>query len=103
MTDPAQRAVDAAFRVHGQPAEFTPEGGSLVPVTIIPRQPDEITAAFGVGAAVESSIFDIRVTEVANPAAGDQIAFGGTDYKIKGKPLRKDDLRLIWTCITHAA
>lgn len=100
MTDAAQRAIDAAFRVHGKPATYTPPGGSTDDITVIPRQPDEISLSFGVSTLSESSIFDIRVSEVANAVSDAVIHYGGVDHKIKGKPARNDDLRRVWTCIT---
>jgi hypothetical protein len=46
--------------------------------------------------ATETTIFDIRTSEVAAPAEGDTIEMNGAVYVIQGEPLR-DVERLIWT------
>ena len=90
------RAVDSLFGKLGVAAIFQPRIGANVAVTIIPKRPDEIIGLAQNDLATEVTLFDVRVTEVAEPKAEDVIFFQGTEYRIIGEP-RRDIHRLIWT------
>lgn len=77
-------------------ATFTPEGGEPIAVSVIARRPDRIVE-FG-DARLHSAIalFDVRVSELANPRPGDLLDVAEESYLIQGEPVR-DSERLVWT------
>ena len=102
ITDDIQDAIDAAFVAFGEPATYTPDGGSPSSVTVIPNRADNDEVAFGeTRRHAVSAQFDVRVSEVATPVAGDTLLFDGTTYVVQGEPVRKDSRRLIWTLNTR--
>ena len=81
---------DAVYRVGGvDPA---------VPVRVILRRPDRVGARI----VAETTVFDLRVAEVATPAEGDTLEVSGVTYVVQGEPLR-DAERLVWTIEARAA
>ena len=80
--------VDAVFRAGG--------AGPGVPIRVIVRQPDRIGTFGETRIAAATTTVDLRVAEVAAPAAGDTIEVDGTVYTIQGEPVR-DAARLLWT------
>lgn len=80
----------------GLAATFTPDGGVPVPVRVIARQPDRIVAFGDARLASDSTLFDLRVSEVANLRPGDRLDVAGESYVIFGEPAR-DAERLVWT------
>jgi RNase P/RNase MRP subunit p29 len=59
------------------------------------RQPDEV-ASFGESRfATDTTVIDIRVTEVAEPRPGDRIDIDGELLLVQGEP-RRDAERLVW-------
>ena len=44
----------------------------------------------------ETTRFDVRVAEVANPRPGDRIVLDGETFVVQGEPVR-DRERLVWT------
>jgi hypothetical protein len=80
--------VDAIYRPGGA------DPGTIVKAIV--RQPDRIGTFGETRIASETTIFDIRTSEVAAPAEGDTIEMSGTVYVIQGEPIR-DAERLIWT------
>ena len=90
-------ALDALFAdVNlGLDATWYPAGGAPVPVRVIRKAPDEVTA-FGAGQILsETTIIDVRVSEMPNPKPGDGISIGTENYTIQGEP-RRDRDRLLW-------
>jgi hypothetical protein len=81
-------ATGAVYRAGG--------GDPGVPVRAIIRQPDRIGEFGETRIAAETTMFDIRVSEVAAPAEGDTIVVDGSTYVIQGEPIR-DAERLVWT------
>lgn len=67
-----------------------------VPVRVIVRRPDRVGEFGETRIVAETTVFDVRVSEIAAPAAGDTIEAGGTVYTIQGEPAR-DAERLVWT------
>ncbi len=69
----------------------------------MPKTPDTVIGIEGSRVYSPTAIFDVRVSEIASPSAGDQIVFNSTTYKVQGKPARHDGDRLIWTLDTYPA
>jgi hypothetical protein len=49
----------------------------------------------------ETATFEVRVSEVASPRAGDQLTLGGETFVVQGEPERRDPDRLVWTLDTR--
>ena len=65
------------------------------PIRVIRRAPDRITD-FGAGRFVsDTTMVDIRVSDLPDPRPGDPIVIGTDSFTIQGEPLR-DRERLIW-------
>ena len=91
-------ALDALFQdVNlGLDATWYPSGGAPVPVRVIRKAPDEVTAFGSAQILSETALIDVRVSEMADPKPGDGIAIGAENFAIQGEPKRDRD-RLIWT------
>jgi hypothetical protein len=68
-----QSAVDATFAVFGIDALYTPAGGEPVPVRVIARRSDTIVGFGETRIYAETTTFELRASEVANPRSGDQL------------------------------
>ncbi len=90
------RAADSLFSKLGMAATYQPEIGAGLLVTVVPRRPDEVIGFGESGVSAEVTLFDLRVSEVEEPKAGDVIEYDGSQYRITGTP-RRDAHRLIWT------
>jgi len=91
-------AMDALFAdVNlGLDATWYPAGGAPQPVRVIRKAPDELT---GFGAAQilsDTTLIDVRTSEMPTPKPGDGISIGADNFTIQGEPKRDRD-RLIWT------
>ena len=65
-------------------------------VRVIRRAPDRITD-FGAARIVSNTtMVDVRVTEITDPQPGDLIILGTDSFVIQGEPTR-DTERLVWT------
>ena len=80
--------VDAIYRVGGV------DPGVLVRAIV--RQPDRVGQFGDTRLLAETTVFDVRVSEVAAPVEGDSIEVSGTVYVIQGEPIR-DAERFVWT------
>lgn len=66
------------------------------PIRVIPRAPDRISE-FGAGRFVsDTTMVDVRVSDLPDPHPGDLIVIGTDSFTIQGEPVR-DRERLIWT------
>lgn len=84
FTDP-HLARDAVWR---------PAVGDPVPIRIMIRQPDEV-ASFGESRfATDTTVIDMRLSEVAEPRPGDGIKIDGELFVVQGEP-RRDAERLV--------
>ena len=102
ITDDIQNAIDAAFEALGESATYTPDGGSPTSVTVIPNRADDDGEVFGeTPVHSESALFDVRVSEIANPEEDDTLLFDGTTYVVQGEPVWKDSRRKIWKLNTR--
>ena len=91
-------AVDAIFQDANMAAEatWTPQGGAPMPVRVIRRAPDEVVT-FGAALILsETTLVDVRVSEIPSPKPGDTIIIGADTFTIQGEPKRERE-RLIWT------
>ena len=89
-------AVDECFRHLGREAVYTPEGGEPVTVRLIAKRPDEIIDFGETRVPAATALFDVRVSEVAEPRPGDRLTLDGEIYLVQGEPVR-DAERLVWT------
>lgn len=92
--------IDALFNdpLIAQDATYTPGGGGGgQAVRVILRQPDLAVSAFGTSVVVESTIIEVRVSDVAAPAAGAQFDIGGAIHVVSASP-KRDSTRLVWVC-----
>jgi hypothetical protein len=89
-------AVDATFAAFGIDATYTPAGGEPVPVRVIAKRPDTIVGFGEARIHAETSTFELRASEVANPRPGDQLTIGRETFVIQGEAERRDPDRLVW-------
>jgi len=91
-------SIDALFAdVNlGLDATWYPAGGAPVPVRVIRKAPDEVTAFGAAQILSETTLVDVRTSEMANPKPGDGVTIGAEDFTIQGEPKRDRD-RLLWT------
>jgi hypothetical protein len=92
FTDP-NIAMDAIYRAGG--------ADPGMPVRAIVRQPDRIGTFGETRIATETTIIDIRTSDINAPAEGDIIEMDGAVYIIQGEPIR-DAERLVWTIEARA-
>ena len=101
LSTPAQLVLDALFESDwAEDATFLPAAGGAVPVRILRKQPDTATDLAGEPVVTETNLFELRVSEVAAPLAGDGIQAPpatGTVYVIDAEPRRLDPYKLVWT------
>jgi hypothetical protein len=76
--------------------------GDGVPVRIITRRPDSIAEFGATRLAVETTLFDLRVSEVPDLAEGDTLDLDGEMFVVQGEP-RRDAARLVWTAEARPA
>ncbi len=91
-------AMDAIFADINMAVDaiWYPAGGAPVPVRVIRKAPDEVTSFGSAQVLSETTLVDVRVSEMANPKPGDGISIGADNFTIQGEPKRDRD-RLIWT------
>jgi hypothetical protein len=85
-----------------QTAIYTPAAGDPFPVRVIARRADAVTDFGGARLWSQTTRFDIRVTDVAEPQAGDRLNLDGEAFVVQGEPVR-DRERLVWTLDTRPA
>jgi hypothetical protein len=88
--------VDATFAAFGIDAFYAPAGGEPVSVRVIAKRPDAIVGFGETRIHVETAIFEVRASEVANPRSGDQLTVGGKTFMVQGEPEQRDPDRLVW-------
>ncbi len=91
-------ALDALFAdVNlGLDATWYPAVGAPQPVRVIRKAPDEVTSFGSAQILSETTLVDVRVSEMANPKPGDGISIGADNFTIQGEP-KRDRERLLWT------
>lgn len=97
-------AMDAIFSDINMAVDaiWYPAGGAPQPVRVIRKAPDEVTAFGAAQILSETTIIDVRVSEMPAPKPGDGIAIGAESFTIQGEPKRDWD-RLIWTVSVERA
>ena len=91
-------AVDALFAdPHiARAATWEPADGEPLPVRVIARRADAVTDFGEARLWSETTSFDLRVSEVAEPRPGDRLVLNGETFVVQGEPVR-DRERLVWT------
>ncbi len=77
-------------------AVFIPDGGAAAEVRVIAKRPDEIVGLGETRIHTATTLFDVRVSEIAKPRPGDRVTVDGTEYVVQGEPVR-DAEQLVWT------
>jgi hypothetical protein len=80
----------------GRDATWEPADGAPFAVRVATRGADAVTEFGGGQLWSETTRFDVRVAEVANPRPGDRITVAGEAFVVQGEPVR-DRERLVWT------
>ena len=84
-------------------AVYRPGGvGDGVPVRVMRRQPDRIEGFGETRIASSTTVLDVRVSEVAEPMAGDTLVLDGRTVVVQGTPIL-DAEGLVWTVDTRPA
>jgi len=102
VANPFSRAVDACFEHLGVDAAYIPDGGAPLDIRAIAKRADEIVGFGDTRVHAETTMFDVRVSDVAAPRPGDRLTVDGSEYVVQGEPVR-DPERLIWTLETYPA
>jgi hypothetical protein len=91
-------AVDALFADPNlaRAATYEPADGEPFPVRVIEGRADAISDFGEARLWSETTRFDLRVSEVAEPRPGDRLLVDGETFVVQGEPLR-DRERLVWT------
>ena len=84
----------AVYRIQGT--------GDPVAIRVIARRPDQVFDFGDTRIRTETSLFDVRVSEVPSPRPGDTLEIDNETFIVQGEPMR-DSERLIWTLDTRPA
>ena len=79
------------------PATYEAQGRDPIPVRVIARRPDEIIGFGETRIHSETTLFDVRTSDIFYPRPGDHLTVDGVAYVIQGEPERRDPDRLVWT------
>ena len=71
------------------------DAGTGTSVRVIVQLADRVGSFGETRIASDTALFDLRVSEVVAPRAGDSLELGSVRYLIQGEPLR-DAERLVW-------
>ncbi|MGE5509675.1 MAG: hypothetical protein ACM31O_00325 [Bacteroidota bacterium] len=82
-------ATDAIWRTGG--------AGAGTAVRVVARRPDQVVGFGDSRAVLPTLLIDVRRSEVAEPASGDTVEFGGDLFEVIAAPII-DSVRLVWTC-----
>ncbi|MFO1141200.1 MAG: hypothetical protein U1E59_02230 [Amaricoccus sp.] len=78
-------------------ATYEPAGGAPLPVRVMARRADAVASFGDARLWSETTRFDIRVAEVAEPRPGDRLVLpNGNAFVVQGEAVR-DRERLVWT------
>jgi hypothetical protein len=78
-------------------AVYRPGGvGDGIPVRVMLRRPDRIESFGETRLASSTTMLDVRVSDIAEPAAGDTLEVDGRTVVVQGTPLL-DAEGLVWT------
>ena len=80
----------------GRDATWEPAAGEPISIRVVARRADAISEFGGARLWSETTRFEVRVAEVANPRPGDRVVVDGEAFVVQGEPVR-DRERLVWT------
>jgi hypothetical protein len=84
-------------------AVYRPSGaGDGIPVRVMLRRPDRIESFGETRLASSTTMLDVRVSEIAEPEAGDTLEVDGRTVVVQGTPLL-DAEGLVWSLDTRPA
>lgn len=92
-------AVDSLFEDDNiaTAATYFPVGGrAQIPVRVVSRRGDVVTDFGGARVVSETTIVDLRVSEVEWPQRGDRLDIAGEVFEVQSDPIR-DREHLVWT------
>ena len=70
--------------------------GQFTQVRVIIKSPDDVVGFGEARIWAETTIVDMRVSELLEPRPGDQLTLGEETFVIQGEP-KRDRERLVWT------
>ena len=99
MTNAFEQAMAGIFADPNmsQQAVYTPATGEPKTVRVIARRPDEVIGFGETRIHAETTLFDVKTSEIPDPRPGDRLTVSGVDYVVQGEPERRDPDRLVWT------
>jgi len=80
----------------GRDAVYRAQGSDPVNIRIMARRADQVLDFGDTRVHTGNIMFDVRVSEVPDPASGDVLVIDGDNFTVQGEPLR-DQERLVWT------
>ncbi len=91
-------AMDAIFQDANMAAEatWTPQGGAPLPVRVIRKAPDDLTSFGAARILSDTTLIDVRVSEMPSVKSGDTIIIGPDTFTVQGEP-KRDREHLVWT------
>jgi len=94
--------IDAAYEdgTIGFDAEYQPLAGGSADIRVIPKRPYDVANFQGSQIQTNTALFNVRVSEVAQPVRGDKLIFDETTYTVQGAKY-KDDNRYEWLVNTY--
>ena len=80
----------------GADASYDPVAGSAFPVRVVKnaRRAEQSFSPYATAAVATAYQFDVRVSDVAQPAAGDTLTVGGAAFVVRSFEL--DGEKLVW-------
>ena len=96
-------AVDLIFADQNMAADALWQSGGSGPgtcVRVIRKAPDDIRDFGSARISSDTTMIDVRVSEIPTPKAGDRIMIGSEAYLVQGTPQR-DRERLVWSVDTR--
>ena len=80
----------------GRDAVYSAQGSDPVTIRIMARRADQVLDFGDTRVHTGNVMFDVRVSEVPDPASGDVLEIDGENFTVQGEPVR-DLERLVWT------
>jgi hypothetical protein len=87
-------AADAVWREQGV--------GAPVACRVMRSAPDRISEFSGARLVSDTTVIDVRVSEIANPRLNDRVEIGAEAFVVQATP-RRDRERLVWMVELRAA
>lgn len=81
-------------------AVYITGAGATSSVRVMRREADPDIRALGSRVSARTNVFEVRVSDVPEPVAGDQLRLGSAFFDVQGTPLL-DTEGLIWTLDTR--